>query len=337
MLNPFAFTYHPDYWYFLFGIALVPLLVWAWVYFDKRVKRNIKIPTLKNFTTESDLGMGRYLLYGFRFLAIIGLFIAFSRPRDEADKAYIQSSTEGIDIVIAFDISTSMLARDFEPDRLTAAKRVAIEFIRQRVNDRIGLVVYEGEAFTQCPLTNDHNVLIELFKEAEPGMVEGGTAIGMGLATAVNRLRESTAKSKVIILLSDGVNNRGNIDPITAADIAREYQIRVYSIGVGSMGSAPTPVQDIFGNMRFENRPVEIDEELLQTVSEKTGGKYFRAKDEESLQKIYAEINRLEKSKMNITSFQKDPPEKYRPFALLAIILLGVELILSHTLFKGIA
>jgi Ca-activated chloride channel family protein len=260
------------------------------------------------------------------------LIIVLARPQ-KTDK-FQDVSTEGIDIVLTQDISGSMLARDFKPDRLEAAKNIATEFISGRPYDRIGLVVFSGESFTQCPLTTDHAVLINLLREIQSGMIEDGTAIGMGLATAVNRIKDSQAKSKVIILLTDGVNNKGEIAPATAAGIAKTFGIRVYTIGVGTQGMAPYPVQTPYG-MQYQNMPVEIDEEILQQISQTTGGKYFRATDNDSLEKIYKEIDKLEKSKIDVKQFSRKE-ERYMIPALIAFCLLVIEIITRNTIFKNL-
>jgi Ca-activated chloride channel family protein len=243
-------------------------------------------------------------------------------------------STEGIDIMLVQDISGSMLSRDFKPDRIEAAKNIATEFISGRPYDRIGLVVFSGESFTQCPLTTDHAVLINLLREIQSGMIEDGTAIGMGLATAVNRIKDSPSKSKVIILLTDGVNNKGEIAPATAADIAKTFGIRVYTIGVGTQGMAPYPVQTPYG-VQYQDMPVEIDEGILQQISQTTGGKYFRATDNDSLEKIYKEIDKLEKSKIDVLQFSKKE-EKYLSPALIAFFMLVIEIIVRNTIFKNL-
>ena len=236
--------------------------------------------------------------------------------------------------MLTLDISGSMLARDFRPDRLEASKNVATEFISGRPYDRIGLVVFSGESFTQCPLTTDHAVLINLLREIQSGMIEDGTAIGMGLATAVNRIKDSQAKSKVIILLTDGVNNRGEIAPATAAGIAKTYGIRVYTIGVGTQGIAPYPVNTPFG-IQYQDMPVEIDEGILKEISATTGGKYFRATDNNKLVQVYKEIDKLEKSKIDVRQFSRKE-EKYFLPALLAFCLLAVEILLRNTIFRNL-
>jgi len=236
--------------------------------------------------------------------------------------------------VLTQDISGSMLARDFKPDRLDAAKNIATEFISGRPYDRIGLVVFSGESFTQCPITTDHAVLINLLREIQSGMIEDGTAIGMGLATAVNRIKDSKAKSKVIILLTDGVNNRGEIAPATAADIAKTFGIRVYTIGVGTQGTAPYPVQTPYG-IQYQDMPVEIDEGILQEIAQKTGGKYFRATDNDKLTQVYKEIDKLEKSKIDIKQFSRKE-EKYLVPAIIAFCLLLFEIAARNTIFKNL-
>ena len=244
-------------------------------------------------------------------------------------------STQGIDIVLSLDISGSMLAKDFEPDRLEAAKKVAMNFIKERPNDRIGLVVFSGESFTQCPITIDHQVLLNLFKDIHSGMVEDGTAIGMGLATAVARLKESKSKTKVIILMTDGVNNMGYIDPYTSIQIAKTYGVRVYTIGVGKNGNAPYPVKDQNGKTFYQSFPVQIDEPLLRKIAQETGGNYFRATNNTSLKNIYNNIDKLEKSKIKISNYHRKS-EQFHVFAFLALFCLLSEFILSKTYLKTI-
>ncbi len=265
-----------------------------------------------------------------RTIAIGTIIIALARPQSQL--SWKDVTTEGIDIIVTMDISASMLAKDFDPNRLESAKQVAIAFINERPNDRIGLVVYEGESFTQCPLTSDHKVLTGLFNDVHTGMVEGGTAIGMGLATAVNRLRDSEAKSKVVILLTDGENNSGSIAPNTAAEIAQSFDVRVYTIGVGSLGKALSPVA-IFpdGRYKYDYVDVKINEESLQEIASMTGGKYFRATNSQALADIYSEIDRLEKTKISVTEHSQKA-EEFFWFAALASILLIAEF-LFKTLF----
>lgn len=275
----------------------------------------------------------RKILPVLRTLALLFLVIALARPQNTHINEHVES--EGLDIVLSMDISGSMLAEDFKPNRIEAAKKVAKEFIQGRITDRIGLVIFSGESFSQCPLTTDQNVLLEQLKNIRSGLLEDGTAIGMGLATAVERLRHSKSKTKIIILLTDGVNNAGLIDPMTALEIAKAYKIRVYTIGVGTNGSAPYPVQDQFGNTHMEQMPVQIDEPLLRKFSSETGGQYYRATDNQSLQKIYKQIDRLEKTKVEISSFKRYT-ELFAFYAFLALALLCLEAVLRWTIFRSI-
>ena len=275
----------------------------------------------------------RHLPFVLRAAAFALLVVALARPQDVEQN--VSTSTEGIDIVLSIDVSGSMLARDFKPDRITAAKEVAGSFISDRYGDRIGLVAFAGEAFTQSPLTTDQSTLQTLLARIRSGLIEDGTAIGNGLATAINRLRESDAKSKVIILLTDGVNNRGEITPMTAAEIAKAQGIRVYTIGVGTEGMAPYPAIDMFGNLTFVNQKVEIDEKTLTAMAEMTGGKYFRATDKAKLQAIYDEINQLEKSKVEVTE-HVSYRELFVVWVLAALGLLMVEFLLSNLVLKRI-
>jgi Ca-activated chloride channel family protein len=275
----------------------------------------------------------RHAPFVLRMAAVSLLVVALARPQDVEEQS--RTNAEGIDIMLSIDISSSMLARDFTPDRLTAAKEVAGEFIADRYGDRIGLAVFAGESFTQSPLTTDKGSLQTLLARLRSGVIEDGTAIGNGLATAINRLRESEAKSKVIILLTDGVNNRGEIAPLMAANIAADMGIKVYTIGVGTRGQAPYPALDMFGNMVFQMMDVEIDEDTLEKIAEQTGGKYFRATDKQKLKAIYDEINELEKSKVEITDLTIYH-EKYLIFVLVAIALLVAEFLLEKIVLKRI-
>ncbi len=319
---------------FLLLLLLVPVMVfWYW----KRQRRNLlqmQVPTTAVFRAapRSIRQRLRHLLFLFRTLAVSLLVVALARPQSTSRGENV--TTEGIDIVLASDISGSMLAEDFRPNRIEAAKRVAADFIEGRPNDRIGLVIFSGESFTQCPITIDHAVLINLLNQIKSGMIEDGTAIGDGLATAVSRLKESKAKSRVIILLTDGVNNRGSIDPMTAAAIAQSFGIRVYTIGVGTMGMAPYPVQTPFGT-QYQNMPVEIDEGLLQKIADLTGGKYFRATDNRTLKEIYAEIDSLEKSKIEVTQFRRYTEEFYSAGMISGILLL-LELLFGQTFLRSL-
>ena len=274
----------------------------------------------------------RHLPYIFRVITIATLILAIARPRSSQD--FEKVNTEGIDIILTLDVSTSMLARDFKPDRINAAKDIAIEFIAQRPSDRMGVVVFAGESFTQCPLTTDRATLINLLKEVETGLIEDGTAIGNGLATAVARVKDSPAKSRVIILLTDGVNNRGEIAPQMAAEIAKTYGIRVYTIGVGAMGLAPYPVLTPFG-IDIQQVKVEIDEPLLQQIASETGGKYFRATDNTKLLEIYGEINKMEKSRTTVDSFPVYK-ELFMKFALIALAAFVLELLFRLFVIKRI-
>ena len=266
-----------------------------------------------------------------RSLALAALIIALARP--QSSLSWQNSTTEGIDIVIASDISGSMLAEDFEPNRMEAGKNIAIDFIKNRPNDRIGLVIFSGESFTQCPLTIDHEVLINLFKDIKNGMIDDGTAIGMGLATAVNRLKESDAKSKVVILLTDGSNNTGSIPPITAAEIAKQFNIRVYTVGLGTKGMAPYPVQTPMG-IQYQRIPVDVDEVTLGKIADITGGKYFRATNNSTLKNIYERIDKLEKAKIDVTQYHKKT-EMFLPLVVIALLLLLLEFVLKNTVLKG--
>jgi Ca-activated chloride channel family protein len=293
----------------------------------------MRISTLDGFESapRSWRQRFRHLLFVFRMLVFILLVVALARPQTSSRTE--KHTTEGIDIILAMDISGSMLAEDFKPNRIDASKKVAMEFIDGRENDRIGLVVFSGESFTQCPLTTDHSVLKNLMKDIKSGMIEDGTAIGMGLATSVSRLKDSKAKSKVVILLTDGVNNRGFIDPLTGAQIAQSFGIRVYTVGVGTMGMAPYPMQTPFG-IQYQNVPVQIDEEVLQKISNMTGGKYYRATDNKKLKAIYQEIDKLEKSKIETMEFRRKS-EIFSTAALFAGLFLLLELMFKFTIFRS--
>ena len=308
-------------------LLLVPVLLAALYIYRELASR---VPHLRVSNAAPWLSSGgsflsvlRHLPFVLRLTALCLIIVAIARPRSSSQVEKID--TEGIDIVLAMDVSTSMLARDFTPDRISAAKDIAIEFIAQRPSDRMGIVVFAGESYTQCPLTTDRATLINMMKEVQTDLIEDGTAIGNGLATAVARMSGSDAPSRVVILLTDGVNNRGEVAPLTAAQIAKTYGIRVYTIGVGANGMAPYPVVTPWG---IEERKiqVEIDEELLKGIAETTGGRYFRATDNTKLQEIYAEINRMEKSKTSIDSFPVYK-ELFSPFAIAALICLLAELL----------
>ena len=319
--------------YFLLLVLLVPMILW-YVFKEKQSHADLQFSSLRAFRGIRHAGRVwlRHLLFACKVLAIVFLVTALARP--QSSNSWQTYSSEGIDIVLGLDISTSMLARDFTPDRLEAAKEVATKFILERPQDRIGLVVFAGESFTQCPLTTDQAVLVNLLREVQSGMIEDGTAIGLGLANAVNRLKDSPAKSKVVILLTDGVNNRGSIAPVTAAELAKTYGIRVYTIGVGTYGEAPYPVQTPFG-IQLQNVPVEIDEAVLKQIASVTGGQYFRATDNDKLQQIYNEIDQLEKCKVEVKHFSKRE-EQYFWFGLVGMLLLVTEALLRYTLLRKI-
>ena len=321
---------NPAFLYFL--LLLLPMIAW-YIYKDRDSRANLQFSTLKGFTKRSGSIRQylRHLLFGLRIIGIGLLILVLARP--QSTRNWQNVTTEGIDIVIALDISSSMLARDFQPNRLEASKSVATEFISGRADDRMGLVVFSGESFTQCPLTTDHAVLINLFRDIESGMIEDGTAIGNGLATAVNRLKDSEAESKVIILLTDGVNNQGEIAPVTAAEIAKTFGIRVYTIGVGSTGMAPYPVNTAYG-IQYRSMKVEIDEEVLREVAVLTDGKYFRATNNRKLKEIYEEIDQLEKSRIDVKEISRRE-EEFMGFALLGLLLLLMEGLLGNTILRS--
>lgn len=323
---------HPQFFWLL---LLIPFFIY-WQYFQLDKKRSSFLVTTKQSLAPSGSSFKlklRYFLPLLRIISFLFFIIALARPQNSKVNETINN--EGLDIVISLDISGSMLAQDFKPNRIEAAKKVASDFILNRPTDRIGLVIFSGESFTQCPLTTDQNVLLEQVKNIRSGLLEDGTAIGMGLATAVERLRNSTAKTKIIILMTDGVNNSGLIDPITALEIAKAYKIRVYTIGVGSKGNAPYPVQDQFGNTTMQQMPVQIDEALMQKISAETGGKYFRAIDNNSLDKVYKEIDKLEKTKIEINSFKRYA-ELFFAYALIGLLLLLAEILLQYTYLRSI-
>ena len=313
----------------LLWLLVIPALMLVhYIYIELSGRRpHLRVPDVKFWKAggRSVLGVIRHLPFLLRTIALIMIIIAIARPRSSTKMDKID--TEGIDIVLAMDVSTSMLARDFTPDRISAAKDIAIEFISQRPSDRMGIVVFAGESYTQCPLTTDRATLINLMKEIETGLIEDGTAIGNGLATAVARMQNSDAKSRVVILLTDGVNNSGEITPQTAADIAKTYGIRVYTIGVGANGTAPYPVMTPWG-VQMQNVEVEIDENLLKNIAETTGGRYFRATDNTKLSEIYSEINKMEKARTTIDSFPIYK-ELFTGFALIALACLLLEVLIG--------
>ena len=326
---------HFLYPYLLIFLLIIPALA-AWYYWQgQRNYPTLTMPRLQSFKGLASLrGYLQWLLPLLRMLCLAALIIAMARPQEVFKEEDI--TADGIDILMVMDLSSSMLAQDFRPDRLEVSKRVAAEFIDKRTYDRIGLAVFAGEAFTQCPLTTDHRVLKEFLSNLQCGILDDGTAIGMGLATAVNRLKDSEAKSKVVILLTDGDNNAGYIKPITAAEIAREFNVKVYTIGVGSRGKALAPVsRRSDGQYIFGLATVQIDEELLEQIAQMTGGEYFRATSVKALEKIYADIDRFEKTKIETTTIKRES-ERFHPFALFGIIFLGLELLLRYTLLRSI-
>lgn len=321
----------PEYFWLM---LLIPAAIAWYIYRLRNHHATIQVSTIKAFTQQSPGWRlyGRYILFGIRLLASAFFILALARPQTNMSRQDI--SVEGIDIMLATDISSTMLAEDLKPNRLEAATKVAIDFIKSRPDDRIGLVIFSGESFTQCPLTTDHAKLINLFDDIKFGMIDDGTAIGDGLATAVSRLKESKSVSKVIILLTDGVNNTGAIDPQSAAEIASIYGIRIYTIGAGTIGFATAPVITNFGIQR-QQVEVNIDEPLMKKISAMTNGKYFRATNNKKLEEIYKEIDRLEKSKIDVTEFRRKK-EEFLIFALIGLILLGIEILLKHTIFRTI-
>ena len=315
-------------------LLLLPVLVVLHIFFHGRKQNQLRHSSLSGLngyvpTLRQRLG---FLPIACRLLAVAAAVVALARPQSSSGGQNV--TTEGIDMVMALDISTSMLAEDLKPNRIEAAKKVAQQFIDNRANDRIGLVVFSGESFTQCPITSDHAVIRNLMGSIESGMLADGTAIGDGLATAVNRIKGSRSKSKVIILLTDGVNNIGSVDPLTAGDIAKAFNVRVYTIGVGTQGLAPYPFKTPFG-VQYQNVPVDIDEGVLKQIADETGGKYFRATNTSRLKDVYAEIDKMEKTKISVTEF-RNKTEEFYPLALLALILLFLEALLKYTVFKSL-
>lgn len=314
-------------------LLLIPAIAW---YLLKPVKQNptLIFSSLKGFNNikPSYKKTLKHLIFGLQMLSFALLIIALARP--QSTNKWKNITTEGIDIVMALDISGSMLAEDFKPNRLEAAKDVASEFINGRPDDRIGLVIFSAESFTQCPLTTDHAVLNNLFRGIYSGMIEDGTAIGLGLANAVNRLKESKATSKVIILLTDGVNNQGSIAPLTAAEIAKVFGIRVYTIGVGTRGMAPYPFHTQFG-VQYQDMEVNIDEPMLEQIAKMTDGKYFRATNNQKLRDIYKEIDKLEKSRIEIREYKKHHDEFFI-YGLASLIILITILVVQNTILRSI-
>ena len=320
---------------FLWGLIIIPLAIVWYIFRHKRQESSVRFSDLSGFKNlpKSWKVFARHILFALKLVALALLIVALARPQSTSTSQ--KSNIEGIDIVLAQDISGSMLARDLKPDRLEASKKVASDFVEGRPSDRMGLVVFAGETFTQVPLTTDHGVMLTMLEGLKSGMIDDGTAIGDGLATAISRLKDSEAVSKVIILLTDGMNNRGSVDPYTAAEMAKIFGIRVYTIGVGSYGTAPYPVQTPFG-MQYQQVQVEIDEKLLKTIAENSGGKYYRATSNQKLDEIYQEIDKLERSKIEVMEFKRLHEEFY-PLVGWALALLLLEFFLRKTLFKTLS
>ena len=323
---------NPLYLYLL--LLLIPAIAW-YIWKQKGAQASLQVSATQAFdklpvTYKSYLRHFRFFL---RLLVLICVIVALARP--QSSSSWQNSTTEGIDIILALDVSTSMWAQDFKPDRLEAAKDVAAAFINGRRNDNIGLVEFAAEGFTLCPMTTDHVILLNQLKNVQCGVLEDGTAIGVGLATAINRIKDGQAKSKTIILLTDGSNNRGQVSPATAAEIAATYGIRVYTIGVGTRGMAPYPARTPYGTIVTQQVEVDIDENTLKQIAATTGGEYFRATDENALEKVFEEIDKLEKTKMSVKEFSKKE-EEYLVWALAAFILLCFEILLRNTVLKNI-
>lgn len=317
--------------YFLWLLLLIPIMIWWNSFYGKRRQAAFKVSATHSVSgLQTFRNMMVNLPFIFRLLAIASLVFALARPQVKFQEQ--QTEGEGIDIILCIDVSGSMTAQDFKPNRMEAAKNVAMDFVSHRPTDRIGIVIFAGESFTQCPLTTDQYVLRSQIQQIRNGLLEDGTAIGSGLATSVDRLRNSKSKSKIIILLTDGVNNGGLIDPSTAKEIAKTFKIKVYTIGVGTDGYAPTPQNTDLGVV-IQNEKVSIDEKLLKNIADETGGQYFRATDNKSLTNIYKEIDKLEKSKVEITKFSRFT-EKYYPLIFAALFFIFIELLLKYALVK---
>ena len=322
-------------WPFLFLLLLLPFLFW---WYRKRLSKKqvtLKLPGLDTFEGNvSWRSRLRVLLPLLRFLALGALIFALARPQKVLKDENINA--EGVDIFLVMDLSSSMLSRDFDPDRLEVSKRVAAEFVDKRPHDRIGLAVFSGESFTQCPLTTDHRIVKEFLAGLQCGILADGTAIGMGLSSAVNRIKDSPSKSKVVILLTDGVNNSGYIQPLTAAEIAKEFDVKVYTIGVGTTGMARTPVRKRRdGSFEFDFNKVEIDEQLLTEIAKMTGGNYFRATSEEALSQIYARIDQMEKTEIDVTVIKRNS-EEFHGFAFAALLFILLEILLRQTVLRSL-
>lgn len=324
--------YSPEYLYLL---VLLPLIwLWRYIYSGKRKTGIIFPSSAKLFTAKTSLRTGLAIFMpAVKYIVLALIIIALARPVSYTSGENID--TEGIDIVVVLDISGSMLAEDFKPNRLEAAKDLTKEFVYGRKSDRIGLVIFSRDAFTQCPLTVDYKVLVDLLRVVKSGMIDDGTAIGNAITNGVNRLKDSDAKSKVLILLTDGVNNAGEVDPLTATEIAKTFGVKIYSIGVGTMGEAPYPYQTPFGK-QYQMVPVQIDEAMLKKISEATGGKYFRATGNKKLESVFSEIDKLERSRIEVTSY-RNKTEHFYPFVFAALALLSLTLIMELTYLRRMA
>lgn len=323
---------------FLWLFLVLPIAI-GWLFYKRnQLSATVKMSSIEPFKqNRTFLAKAKPFLHVLRILALSSIIIALARPRS-VDVTSKSKTTKGIDIVMAIDVSSSMLANDLKPNRLEALKKVASTFVQDRVNDRIGLVVYAGESYTRTPVTSDKTIILQSLKtiEYDDSIIADGTGIGVGLATAINRIKDSKAKSRIIILLTDGVNNSGTIDPRTASEIAKEYGIKVYTIGIGTNGQAMFPVaKDANGKLVFQRMPVEIDESLMKEIAKATDAKYFRATSNKKLQAIYDEINKLETTEIDEKKFY-NYDEKYKPFVLIAFVLLGVEVLLRNSVFRGI-
>lgn len=322
---------HPS---LLWLLLLIPFLI-IWYFTKQKNKRSTLIlSSIEGLPKKNGMGKARFipLLFWMRMLSIAFIILALARP--QTSNINEQVNSEGIDIVLSIDISGSMLAQDLKPNRIEAAKKVAEEFISSRLTDRIGLVTFSGESFTLSPLTTDKNILLRQIKNVQVGQLKDGTAIGMGLGTAVGRMENSKAVSKIVILLTDGENNSGLIDPITALEIAKSYKTRVYTIGVGSKGNAPFPFQTTDGQVIMKDVPVQIDEDLLKKIAKETGGKYFRATNTSTLRNIYQEIDKLERTEVDIDSFKRYS-EKFFPFAFIGLLFIFFEILLRYTWLRS--
>jgi Ca-activated chloride channel family protein len=329
MWNPNTVFAHP---WILWGLLCIPLLAYWYYRKHRSLTSDVRFSSLSAFSSTSPSVRERLRHFPavLRLITVSVLLVALARPQvtSHGENVY----TEGIDIALLLDISGSMLAEDFQPNRIQAAKEVAQSFVEGRTNDRIGLVIFAGQSFTQCPMTLDYRVLRSLMKQVKPGMVEDGTAIGMAIAQGVNRLKDSKAKSKVMILLTDGVNNRGEVDPLTAANIAQTFGIRIYTVGVGTVGEAPYPVQTPFG-VRYQNIPVDVDEKTLKSIAGITGGNFYRATNNRALKEIYAEIDKLEKTRIEVKSY-RSYTDMFDAWAWIGVIVLLLEMCVSGLILR---